>query len=284
MPIDRDALMSAVVTGEPVNYREKDVMLYALGIGFGRDPVNDAELEFVLENRGPKTVPTLASMLVPDRILTGSDIAFSHLLHRAQSMVLHRPLPASADLLADQRIVSLCDRGRGLGAEITMATELRRVRDETVICTLETVVIARADGGFGGPAPPPRNRLRMPDRAPDFITELETRPDQALLFRLSGDMNPLHADPAVARGAGFEKPILHGRCTYGIACKAILETVCEYDHTLIREFGVRFSAPVYPGDVIATEMWQNGDTVFFRSRVAGRNVTVLGEGHCILRG
>ena len=284
MSIDRDALLAAVVTGEPVSYREKDAMLYALGIGIGQDAKNDHELAFVLESRGPKTLPTLASMLVPDRILAESGIDFSRLLHRAQSMVVYRPLPASAEMLADQKVSSVWDRGRDRGTEITLSTELRRARDETVICTLESVVIARGDGGFGGPPPPPRHPQRSPGREPDFIAHYATRPEQALLFRLSGDFNPLHADPAVARKAGFEKPILHGRCTYGIACHAILATVCDYDYTLIREFGVRFSAPVYPGDVVTTEMWQNGDTVQFRARVASRDTTVLSEGRCVLGG
>ena len=284
MSIDRDALMAAVVMGEPVSYTEKDVMLYALGVGIGQDPVHDAELAFVLEHKGPKTLPTLASMLAPGTILAGSGVEHSQLLHRAQSMVLHRPLPASAELLADQKVASLWDRGSDRGAEIVLVTELRRARDDAVICTLESVVIARDDGGFGGPSPPSRHRRRTPIREPDFIAESVTRPDQALLFRLSGDFNLLHADPAIAREAGFERPILHGRCTYGIACNAILATVCDYDYTLIREFDVRFSAPVFPGDVITTEMWQNGDTVLFRSRVVARDVTVLSEGRCVLGG
>ena len=284
MEIDRDALLAAVVTGEPVSYRETDAILYALGTGLGQDAGNDAALGFVLETRGPKTLPTMASMLVPDTILTESGIDFSQLLHRAQSMVLHRPLPASAELLADQKVVSVWDRGRDRGAEISLVTELRRARDDTVICTLESVVIARGDGGFGGPTPPARQRQRVPEREPDFVAEIATRPDQALLFRLSGDFNLLHADPAVAIRAGFDRPLLHGRCSYGIACHAILTTVCGYDYTLIREFDVRFSAPAYPGDLITTDMWQNGDTIHFRSRVASRNATILSEGRCVLGG
>ena len=123
----------------------------------------------------------------------------------------------------------------------------------------------------------------MPDREPDLVCDLSTRPDQALLFRLSGDFNPLHVDPATAQQAGFERPILHGRCTFGIACHAVLKTVCNYDFTLIREIAGRFSSPVYPGDVITTEMWQDGNVVSFCCRVLSRNVTVINNGCCTLQ-
>jgi len=121
-----------------------------------------------------------------------------------------------------------------------------------------------------------------PRREPDLICELATRPEQALLYRLNGDRNPLHADPAVAAGAGFERPILHGLCTYGFACHAVLKTVCEYDHTLITGFDARFSAPVFPGERILTEMWQDGNVIAFRCRVPERDVTVLSNGRCTL--
>ena len=130
---------------------------------------------------------------------------------------------------------------------------------------------------------PPRERHQMPNREPDLTCALPTRADQALLFRLSGDFNPLHADPETARDAGFERPILHGRCTFGVAGHAILRTVCDYDSTLIRELSGRFSSPVYPGDTITTDMWQDGNVVSFRCRVEARNATVINNGRCILQ-
>jgi acyl dehydratase len=282
MPIDLLALQNTSLADVPVSYTEHDVKLYAMGVGVCRDPLAENELAYVSEHAGLRTMPTLASMLIPDTILAESGIEMEKLLHRSQALEFFRPLPAAAKLLANQRVVSVADRGAGIGAEIELETELRLARDDTVVFTGGSRVIARGDGGFGGPQPPVRSRHRMPDRDPDMICELPTRRDQALLFRLSGDLNALHADPQVARQAGFEQPILHGRCTYGIACHAILKEVCDYDFTLIRSFDVRFNSPVYPGDVITTEIWQDGNVVSFRCRIAERNVIVLNNGRCTL--
>jgi len=282
MPLNYEALQATVLSDVPVSYTEQDVMLYALGVGLGRDPLGANELPYVSEHAGLRTLPTLASMIIPDTIVANSGVDMRQILHRSQSMEIFRPLPASASMLANQRVVSVSDRGRGRGAEIELETELRLARDDTVVCTAGSRVIARADGGFGGPSTPVRARHRMPDRDPDLVCDLSTRPDQALLFRLSGDFNPLHADPAMARQAGFDAPILHGRCTYGIACHAILKTVCDYDFTLIGSIEVRFSSPVYPGDIITTEMWQDGNVVSFCCRVNARNAVVLSNGRCRL--
>ncbi len=282
MPIDHQALLNTVLSDVPVSFDEQDVMLYSLGVGLGSNPLDPAELPYVCEHAGLRTLPTFASMIIPDTIMAESGCDMWSLVHRAQSLEFFRPLPAAATLLANQRVVSVSDRGDRIGAEIEIETELRLARDDTVICTGGSRVIARSDGGFGGAPPPVRSRHRMPNRESDLICMVETRPDQALLFRLSGDRNPLHADPQTARGAGFEQPILHGRCTYGIACHAILKTVCNYDFTLIKGFDARFSSPVYPGDVITTEMWQEGNVVSFRCLVKERDVVVLSDGRCIL--
>ena len=282
MPIDHESLQATVLTDLPVSYGEQDVMLYALGIGLGSNPLDAGELSYVSERAGLRTLPTMASMIIPDTIVAQSGVDMRQILHRSQSLEIFRPLPSSANLLLNQRVVSVSDRGAGGGAEIELETELRRARDDSVVCTAGSRVIARGDGGFGGPAPPVRSRHRMPNREPDLVCDLPTRPDQALLFRLSGDLNPLHVDPEFARQAGFDAPILHGRCTYGIACHAILKTVCNYDFTLIGSLDVRFSAPVYPGDVITTEMWQEGNVISFRCRVNERNVVVLNNGICTL--
>lgn len=282
MAINYDALMTASLSDIPVRYDEKDAVLYALGIGFGGDPLDPRELPFVFEQRGPRTVPTFASMLVPDSFLRLSGCDVRGVLHRTQSLELYRPLPPAGNLLANQKIIGVTDRGEAQGAEIEVESELRRKNDDTVLCTLTSRLIARADGGFGGPPPIARERHALPDREPDLVCELPTRRDQALLFRLSGDLNPLHADPLVARDAGFASPLLHGRCTYGIACHAILKTVCDYDFTLISGFDVRFSAPVYPGDVVTTEMWQDRNIVSFRCKVNSRQSVVINNGKCTL--
>jgi acyl dehydratase len=142
--------------------------------------------------------------------------------------------------------------------------------------------MARGDGGFGGPSGTGPRPHRPPQRDPDLSCDLSTRQDQALLFRLTGDRNPLHADPALASRAGFDVPILHGMCTYGVACRAILKTICDYDYTLIESFEARFTAPVLPGDTITTDMWQDGNVVSFRCSVKERDVIVLRNGKCTL--
>jgi len=282
MPIDPDALLATVLSDVPVSYAERDAMLYALGVGLGSDPLDPRELPYVFEQRGLRIVPSMASMLIPDTIVAGTGCDLSQMLHRSQTLELFRPLLPSGKLLANQRVVAVADRGGDRGGEIEIETELRRADDDTVVCLLGSRLLMRGDGGFGGSPPAARARQTMPDRDVDLVCDLKTRPDQALLFRLSGDLNPLHADPRVAAAAGFSRPVLHGRCTYGIACHAILRTVCDYDYTLISGLDVRFSSPVYPGEVITTDMWQERNIVWFRCRVKARGVVVIDDGKCTL--
>lgn len=282
MAINYEELTAASLADIPVSYDEKDAVLYALGIGLGRNPQDPRELPYVFEQRGPHTLPTFASMLFPESILMESGCDVRQVLHRTQSLELYRPLPPAGNLLANQRVVGVIDRGARQGAEIEIESVLRRSSDDTVICTLASRLIARADGGFGGPPPVVRDRHKLPDREPDLVCDLPTRPDQALLFRLSGDLNPLHVDPLVAREAGFDAPLLHGRCTYGVACHAVLKTVCDYDFTLISGFDARFSAPVFPGDIVTTEMWQDRNIVSFRCKVKARDVVAINNGKCTL--
>jgi acyl dehydratase len=179
-------------------------------------------------------------------------------------------------------VVGVHDKGKEHGAMIVVQSEVRLAKDDTALCMLGSTVIATSDGGIGGPRSIPPERHKLPARDPDLSCTSATRPDQALLFRLSGDRNPLHGDPEAARAAGFPRPLLHGRCTYGIACRAILNTICDYDHTLIIGFDARFSAPVYPGDTLTTDMWQDGNIVSFRCSVKARNSIVLSNGKCTL--
>ena len=282
MPIDYENLMSVAVSNVPCHYTRKDVMLYALGVGFGNDPLSQSELSYVAGERALRTVPTMASMLVSDDILKDHGLNHTMVLHGEQFLDLYRPLPPAAELLINHRVTSVDDLGTKLGARIAIETEARIERDDTVLFNLRSTLMARGDGGFGGPKGSGPTPHELPTREPDLRCELPTRPDQALLFRLCGDDNPLHFDPAFARRAGFDRPILHGRCTFGIACRAVLQTICDYDFTLIAGFNARFSAPVYPGDIISTEMWQERNIVSFRCTVDARGVTVLDNGKCTL--
>jgi len=282
MAINYDELIATEYNDVPISYREQDAILYALGVGLGRELNNSRELAYVYERLGPQTLPSYASMLIPDDLLRDSGCNVERMLHRSQSIELFRPLPGSGDFLLNQKVVQLFDMGASKGADIEVESEIRRLKDDTVVCVLGSRMILREDGGFGGPPPTARKRHKLPNRDADMICDLPTRQDQALLFRLSGDQNPLHVDPGVAKELGFDSPILHGRCTYGIACHAILKTVCDYDFTLLQSFDVRFSAPVYPGDLITTEIWQDREVVSFRCRVQARDAVVINNGRCVL--
>lgn len=267
-----------------LSYSDADTMLYALCVGMGRDPMHRKELPYVYEQGGePSTVPTLATVLVPDMFPKDLGWDYSQVLHSEQRMRLYRPLPAAADLLINKRVVDAFDRGPARGALILLEAEGRLASDDTVLFTLGCTIVARGDGGFGGPSGRGPTPHRAPRREPDLSCDIGTRSDQALFYRLTGDRNPLHADPAAASAVGFERPILHGLCTFGVACKAVLQTICDYDYTLIEQFDGRFSAPVMPGDTITTDMWQDGNIISFQCTARERDVVVLRNGKCMLR-
>jgi acyl dehydratase len=191
-------------------------------------------------------------------------------------------LPTSAEITAEDRVVGAFDKGKDKGAVLVTEKVIKLKETGEKLCTLSSTTFARGDGGFGGPkdgAPAPHP---IPDRAPDLVQACDTRPDQAFIYALSGDRNPLHRDPNVAKMAGFPRPILHGLCSYGTACRAIVSTICKYDGAKIVGFDVRFSAPVFPGETIVTEMWVDGPVVSFRSKVKERDVVVINNGKCTL--
>jgi acyl dehydratase len=282
MPVTYDGLMSLRSDGDVFTYGDRETMLYALGVGMGRDPMNEAELPFVYEN-GLKTVPTLATVIAwGQRTLGKADINYLMVVHGEQRLTVHKPLPSAATIVADERIVAAVDKGAGKGALIYTEKVIRLKDTNEKLCTLGGTIFARGDGGFGGPATGGPEPHPIPERKADVVCENDTRVDQALLYRLSGDRNPLHSDPKIAKMAGFPRPILHGLCTYGTVCRGVLQTICDYDHTMIAGFDVRFSAPVFPGETIVTEMWKDGNVVSFRSKVKERDVVVINNGKCTL--
>jgi acyl dehydratase len=282
MSINYDEIMQLKASDRPFSYKDRDTMLYALGIGFGRDPLNESELPFVYEN-GLRTIPTLSTVVSWGSAIIGkSGINYLYVLHGEQRLTVHRPMPAAAEILADERITGAFDKGEK-GAILLIEKTLRLKDTGEKLCTLVATTVARGDGGFGGSkegAPEPHP---IPARAPDIVHACDTRPDQAFLYALSGDRNPLHRDPKVAKLAGFPRPILHGLCTYGTACRAVISTVCKYDADRIAGFDARFSAPVFPGETIVTEMWIDGRVVSFRSKVKEREIVVINNGKCTLR-
>ena len=204
-------------------------------------------------------------------------------VHGEQRLKIYEPLPIAAEILVDSRVTNVIDKGADKGALLITEVDIKEKQTGKLLCTLGGTTFARGDGGFGGPKDGSPIPHQIPDRDPDIISELDTSPDQALLYRLSGDRNPLHADLDVAEAAGFPAPILHGLCTYGTACRSIIKEVCNYDSSLITEFNVRFSSPVFPGEKISTEIWVDGKEISFRSWVKERNVMVINNGKCILK-
>jgi acyl dehydratase len=282
MALNYEKLMQLKLEGQRFNYGDRETMLYAVGVGMGRDPLDPKELAYTFERETLKTVPSMATVLTRMPILKDSGYDYTKVVHGEQRLKLHRPLPPEGELIADARVTEAVDKGPGKGAVIYTETKVRSAKDDQPMFTLNGATFARGDGGFGGPSGSGPAVHEIPTRKPDQSVPLETRADQALLYRLNGDRNPLHADPDLAKRAGFPVPILHGLCTYGTACRAILTTVCNYDHTKIAGLDVRFSSPVYPGETIITDMWVDGKIVSFRCRLKERDVTVINNGKCTL--
>lgn len=283
MPIDLQKALALRSEGQEFSYTDRDTMLYALGVGMGADPLNRDELPFVYEN-GLKVLPTQATVMAWGAGKTGQvGINFMMVVHGEQRLTIHKTLPDRATILADWRLTDIIDKGAGKGAILVGETILKDKATGEKLATLSSSTFARADGGFGGPSEGGPQPHPTPTRAPDAELALPTRPDQALIYRLSGDRNPLHSDPDFAKAAGFDKPILHGLCTYGITCRAVLQTYCNYDPTLIRGHDVRFSAPVFPGETIVTRMWKDGPIVSFEASVRERpGITVIKNGKTTL--
>jgi acyl dehydratase len=262
----------------------RDAMLYALGIGAGDDPLDEAELHFVTESN-LKVLPTFATILSSGASpVMDAGIDRKLALHGAQSTRIHGQFPVSGEVDITARIVSAHDKGPGKGAVLVTETTLVESSTGDTIATLRSTAFARGDGGFGGPNDPLSPPHAMPDRAPDVTLEFATRPGQALLYRLSGDYNPLHSNPDVARKAGFDRPILHGLCTYGITGRAVIKAFLAQDPSRVLSHEVRFSAPVLPGDLIAVDLWREGNVISFEARVPARAVTVIRNGRSEIMG
>jgi len=294
VPIDYAKLKAWPFTDVEQAYTEKDSILYALGLGYGHDPMDEQQLQFVYE-KDLKALPTLPVVLgYPGFWMKdpASGIDWVRLVHGEQSLTLHQPLPPAGTVIGRSKITALVDKGPGKGALVHQERTIRDKASGALYATLGHVTFCRADGGFselpgngpkgGDPAPAPKPAT--PDTPPDAVCELPTLPQAALIYRLCADPNPLHAEPAVARAAGFPRPILHGLASYGVAGHAILKTYCDYQPARLRSLGVRFSSPVFPGETIRTEMWRQGNALQFRARVVERDVVVLSHGTAELAG
>jgi acyl dehydratase len=280
MAIDYDKLKAWTFPQETRSWTWEDSALYALGVGVGHEPADENELRFVYE-KNMKALPTMAVVLPPPGFWlrdaeTGVD--WKRVVHGEESLTLHSAPPAEGRFVTASRVEEIVDKGEDRGALIYMVRDIADADTDMPIATIRRTTFARGDGGFGGPNGPVRQPHAMPDRAPDIFCDLPTLPQQALIYRLNGDNNPLHADPDIAREAGFDRPILHGLCTFGVAGHAVLKTLCDYDPARLKRLDVRFSAPVFPGETIRTEMWVDGSEVSLRARVVARDAVVLNNG------
>lgn len=282
MTIDPERLLAAQIPCIEQHYDWQQCIVYALGIGVGLDPMDEADLAFVDETR-LKVQPTMANVMgYPGFWMRDLPLGLDWVrtVHGEHSTRIHRPLPAKASVRGTSRIVDLIDKGEGRGALIFVEREIADMHSGELLATVRQTVFCRGDGGFGGerraqPAP-----HAIPARAPDAAIELPTSPQSALIYRLCGDYNPLHAVPAIAREAGFARPILHGLATFGVAGHGIVKRWCDGDPAALREMGGRFSSPVFPGETVRLELWREGPTrAAFRASVPARGVVVIDNGH-----
>ena len=280
MPIVYEKLLALNIPEVEHAYTEKDAILYALGLGLGQDPMNEDELAFVYE-KALKVLPTYALVLgySPYWLRNPeSGVTWNKVVHGEQSFTVHKPVAGKGTVIGKTRIVEVIDKGEGKGALVYSERKVTDKATGDLVATLKQTTFCRADGGFGGPAREAPPVHAIPDRAPDLVCDLPTRPEMALVYRLSGDINPLHAAPAFAKAAGFPQPILHGLATFGVAGHAILKSVCGYDTARLTGMAGRFSAPVYPGETIRTEMWRDGTVVSYRARVVERDIVAINNG------
>ena len=267
-----------------VSYGAHECILYALGIGLGMDPLDPGALKFVYERAGLEAFPTMAVVLgwpgrmtdpafgIDERLVVAGDL----------KVVLHRPLAPEARLVSRPRVKEVIDKGPGNAAIILNTRDLIG-EDGALVATVDSSTFARKHGGFGGKATQTPPQHAVPQTAPQMTCDLPTPPNLALLYRLNGDENPLHADPGRAKEAGFDRPILHGAASFGVAAHAVLRTCADYRPQRLASFEARFSRPVFPGETIRTEMWRDGERVSFQCRVLGRDEIVLSNGLAVLR-
>ena len=261
MPIDAEKAVAAEPRTAEIRWDHKDIQLYHLGLGAGIPATDPGELRYTLESR-LHVLPSFATVagagtgVVGGLSSPGVDIDLAAVLHGAQSVRVHRPIPVRGSAVQTSKVAAVYDKGKA--AVLVLRTEA--ADDDGPLWTNEAQIFVRGEGGFGGERGP-STKVSLPAVVPDHTVERRVREDQALLYRLSGDWNPLHADPEFAALAGFDRPILHGLCTYGMTLKAVADTVLGGDVGRIRSFGARFAGVAFPGETLRIEMWTGEGTV-----------------------
>lgn len=263
------------------SFTERDTILYALGVGAGQDPDRYDELAFVYEV-GLQALPSLACVLAYPGFWQKEPeygIDWKRVLHAEHSVRISKPLPVRGTVRGELTVDSIFDKGAGKGALMYSTRRIFDASNDELLATVRQASFLRGDGGCGGSAGPAPKPHIPPTRSPDEEIDMITRPEQALIYRLSGDYNPLHADPEIAKEAGLSRPILHGLCSYGVAIRALVRALCPNRPDRLRQIDCRFTAPVYPGDVLTVSIWRDSPTrASFRARVVERESIVLNNG------
>ncbi|MFE3657189.1 MaoC/PaaZ C-terminal domain-containing protein [Streptomyces sp. NPDC059165] len=261
MPIDAARAIAAEPRSAEITWDHKDIQLYHLGLGAGTPATDPHELRYTLESR-LRVLPSFATVagagmgVVGGLSAPGIDIDLSAVLHGGQTITLHRPIPVRGRATSTSRVAAVYDKGKA--AILVLRSEA--ADDDGPLWTSDAQIFVRGEGGFGGERGPSA-RVEQPEREPDKVVERAIREDQALLYRLSGDWNPLHADPEFAELAGFDRPILHGLCTYGMTLKAVVDTLLGGDVSRVRSYATRFAGVVFPGETLRIRMWAGENRV-----------------------
>lgn len=278
--LNLEAVRNFQINETEQTYARRDTILYALGLGYGSDPVDPAQLKYVYE-RDLKAVPSICGVLAHPGFWAKEptlEIDWIRMLHGEQSFEIHSPIPPEGTVIGTYNIVAIEDKGPGKGAIIHQSKDLRDKATGRQLATVNSVLFARGDGGCGNFGTPQTPALPLPSDAPSMTCEFATLPQSALIYRLSGDYNPIHVAPAAAMEAGFDRPILHGLCTFGIATRAIIATLADDTPDHLASVSVRFTKPAFPGETIRTEFFGSGNKVQFRSKAVERDVIVLDHG------
>jgi acyl dehydratase len=284
MPIDLEKALGAELPPSEGSWSQDDVILYQLGVGAGRDkPTDPAELEYTYE-KNLKVLPSFGVIPVFGAVggmgqVPGIQINFALVLHGEQEIEIHRPIPVAAEIESSGRIAGIYDKGK---AALIIIETVTREKGGDPLFTNRFSIFARGEGGFGGESGPKAGNT-PPDRKPDVVAESPTRIDQALLYRLSGDKNPLHADPEFAKLGGFDTPILHGLCSYGIVCKAVVDHALDGDVARVARYGARFAGVVFPGETIVTSMLREDDRIIIAAKSKERDTPVISNSAIVLR-